>query len=104
MTTFVSSAPVACTAVLSIDDLPRRLRPVVEELMYILIPSASELEIPGDDPLTAAWFTRWERTPSGTLSARQVITGLADELADFTAALSALRSRHGFEAELRLVD
>lgn len=106
MTTFVSSAPVACTAVLSVDALPRTLRPAVEELMYRHIPSVSELEIPGIDPLEATWFTRWERSPAmpGTLCTRQVLTGLNDELSAFSAALDALRRTHSFDAELRLVD
>ncbi|QGU01636.1 hypothetical protein CKALI_03775 [Corynebacterium kalinowskii] len=106
MTTFINLAPVACTAVLRIDDLPRRLRPVVEELMYAYIPSASELEIPGIDPLEATWFTRWERSAdvAGAVSTRQVITGLDSELADFGAALDKLRATTGFSAELRLVD
>ncbi|MEJ5998509.1 hypothetical protein [Corynebacterium sp. H130] len=104
MTTFLTHTPVACTAVLRISRLPRRLRPVVEELMYRLIPSDSELEIPGADPLGTAWCTRWERSGVGTVETRQVLTGLPDELAEFATSLGELCAQYDCEAELRLVD
>lgn len=55
------SAPVRpiTSGVLIIESMPARLRPRVEELMVTCLPSASTWEIPGDDPLTAQWCTRW---------------------------------------------
>lgn len=104
MTTFLTRTPVACTAVLCINDLPRRYRLDVEELMYRLIPSTSELEIPGCDPLDATWCTRWERSGPGLVATRQVITGLDVELAEFGEALAQLQHQVGFESDLTLVD
>lgn len=105
MTTFVTHAPVACTAVLLIDAMPRKLRPDVEELMVRCIPSAPELEIPGIDPLEATWCTRWERSIlPGTIGTRQVITGTAEELELFMRELTQLRQRYEFDVSMRLVD
>lgn len=106
MTTFLQSAPVACTAVLSIDGLPRSLRLAVEELMVRCIPSPSELVVPGIDPMDACWFTKWERSGHNPrlLSARQVLTGTPEELECFVRELSALAVARGFQASLRVVD
>ncbi|MEJ5928917.1 hypothetical protein WG915_09875 [Corynebacterium sp. H128] len=106
MTTFMTREAVACTAVLAIDELPRRLRPVVEELMVDCIPSPPGLDIPGADPLTVDWFTRWERSASSPakVGTRQVITGHSHEIEDLGTALEQLRQTWGFELRLSIVD
>lgn len=96
--------------------MPVRLRPVVEDLMARVIESESEFVVPGDDPLTAQWCTRWHKdypgdnivalaagratgTPCG-VGCRQVLTGTRAELVAFAAEMSQLARAHGFSAQL----
>lgn len=100
------AAQIACTAVLAIDGLPRSLRMHVEQLMVECIPSPAELYVPGVDPLTAAWCTRWERSSSDRrkVACRQVLTGSLAELKLFDARLAELAGECGCQAGLRIVD
>lgn len=110
------AAAATATTVLRISGMPVRLRPVVEDLMARVIESESEFVVPGDDPLTAQWCTRWHKdypgdnivaladgratgTPCG-VGCRQVLTGTREELTDFAAELSQLAGAYGFSAQL----
>ena len=62
------------TAVLRVSGMPTRLRPAIERAMVQCISTPSEYVVPGDDPLTAQWCTRWYRD-----------TGFDDDLATLAA-------------------
>lgn len=116
---FVSAqAAATCAvqpAVLHISGMPIRLRPVVEDAMVRLVPSESGFVVPGDDPLTAQWCTRWHKdlpgdnlyalygasqhVPAG-VGCRQLITGTDSELAALRAELCQLAERYGFTVRL----
>ncbi|MDU0479243.1 hypothetical protein QVA66_08320 [Staphylococcus chromogenes] len=111
MTTFSpqrshADVQTASTAVLEIDGLPRSLRLAVEQLMVDCIRSESELFVPGADPLTANWCTRWSRSATNprTIACRQVLTGTTAELELFDDTLAAFARAKGFAAEVRIVD
>lgn len=117
------SAPVRpiTSGVLIIESMPARLRPRVEELMVTCLPSASTWEIPGDDPLTAQWCTRWykdwpgqdlaalaagtgsdfDAVPPG-IGCRQVLTGTHAELHALETAVRDLAQRYCFSARLSM--
>lgn len=88
------------TAVLTIRNLPRQLRPTIESAMVVCIPSPSELDFSGQDPLTADWCTSWRRSPDNrrTVECREMITGTDRELGYLRAVLSGLAEEHDFEA------
>lgn len=105
-----------CTAVLQISGMPRCLRPAIERAMARCIRSESEFIVPGDDPLTAQWCTRWCRdadwdpvsgkTLGGTargvgIGCRQVLTGTPSELEALGRAVEMLAGEYGFRAVVK---
>lgn len=102
------------TAVLTIVGMPRTLRPAIERAMARCITTESEFIVPGDDPLTAQWYTRWyrdmpgdaelARVATGTLpvgiGCRQVLTGTHEELAALGRAVELLAGEYGFNARV----
>ena len=110
------------TAVLRVSGMPTRLRPAIERAMVQCISSSSEYVVPGDDPLTAQWCTRWYRDTGfdddlATLAAfpgvelpqpraekcvgcRQVITGTAHELRALNSVVATLAEEFGFSARV----
>ncbi|WP_296133047.1 hypothetical protein ACKFRM_06420 [Corynebacterium sp. YSMAA1_1_D6] len=97
-----------CTAVLQISGMPRTLRPAIERAMARCIRTESEFIVPGDDPLTAQWCTRWHRdggwdpvsgrtTPAG-IGCHQVITGTPSELDALDSAVGLVAGEYGFHA------
>ncbi|APT82213.1 hypothetical protein [Corynebacterium ammoniagenes] len=110
------------TAVLRVSGMPTRLRPAIERAMVQCISTPSEYVVPGDDPLTAQWCTRWYRDSGfnddlATLAAfpgvelpepraekcvgcRQVITGTAHELRALDAVVTTLAEEFGFSARV----
>lgn len=108
-----------CTAVLQISGMPRSLRPAIERAMARCISSESEFIVPGDDPLTAQWCTRWHRDPlwdvvgikadnaapdnAGGLGigCQQVITGTPSELDALGRAVEMLAGEYGFRGVVK---
>ena len=111
-----------CTAVLQISGMPRNLRPAIERAMARCISSESEFIVPGDDPLTAQWCTRWHRDPvwdplSGRvpdnvdkgadnagglgIGCQQVITGTPSELDALGRAVEMLAGEYGFRGVVK---
>lgn len=108
-----------CTAVLQISGMPRNLRPAIERAMARCISSESEFIVPGDDPLTAQWCTRWHRDPlwdvvgikadsaapdnAGGLGigCQQVITGTPSELDALGRAVEMLAGEYGFRGVVK---
>lgn len=110
------------TAVLRVSGMPTRLRPAIEHAMVQCISTQSEYVVPGDDPLTAQWCTRWYRDTGfdddlATLAAfpgvelpqpraekcvgcRQVITGTAHELRALNSVVATLAEEFGFSARV----
>ncbi|MDN6739833.1 MAG: hypothetical protein L0L74_07005 [Corynebacterium casei] len=110
------------TAVLRVSGMPTRLRPAIERAMVQCISTQSEYVIPGDDPLTAQWCTRWYRDTGfdddlATLAAfpgvelpapraekcvgcRQVITGTSHELRALNSVVATLAEEFGFSARV----
>ena len=110
------------TAVLRVSGMPTRLRPAIERAMVQCISTPSEYVVPGDDPLTAQWCTRWYRDTGfdddlATLAAfpgvelpqpraekcvgcRQVITGTAHELRALNSVVATLAEEFGFSARV----
>lgn len=110
------------TAVLRVSGMPTRLRPAIERAMVQCISTQSEYVVPGDDPLTAQWCTRWYRDTGfdddlATLAAfpgvelpqprtekcvgcRQVITGTAHELRALNSVVATLAEEFGFSARV----
>lgn len=110
------------TAVLRVSGMPTRLRPAIERAMVQCISTQSEYVVPGDDPLTAQWCTRWYRDTGfdddlATLAAfpgvelpqpraekcvgcRQVITGTAHELHALNSVVATLAEEFGFSARV----
>ena len=110
------------TAVLRVSGMPTRLRPAIERAMVQCISTQSEYVVPGDDPLTAQWCTRWYRDTGfdddlATLAAfpgvelpqpraekcvgcRQVITGTVHELRALNSVVATLAEEFGFSARV----
>ena len=110
------------TAVLRVSGMPTRLRPAIERAMVQCISTQSEYVVPGVDPLTAQWCTRWYRDTGfdddlATLAAfpgvelpqpraekcvgcRQVITGTAHELRALNSVVATLAEEFGFSARV----
>ncbi|WP_244892900.1 hypothetical protein [Corynebacterium stationis] len=110
------------TAVLRVSGMPTRLRPAIERAMVQCISTQPEYVVPGDDPLTAQWCTRWYRDTGfdddlATLAAfpgvelpapraekcvgcRQVITGTAHELRALNSVVATLAEEFGFSARV----
>ena len=110
------------TAVLRVSGMLTRLRPAIERAMVQCISTPSEYVVPGDDPLTAQWCTRWYRDTGfdddlATLAAfpgvelsqpraekcvgcRQVITGTAHELRALNSVVATLAEEFGFSARV----
>ena len=110
------------TAVLRVSGMPTRLRPAIERAMVQCISTQSEYVVPGDDPLTAQWCTRWYRDTGfdddlATLAAfpgvelpqpraekcvgcRQVITGTSHELRALNSVVATLAEEFGFSARV----
>src|SRR5690625_906789 len=110
------------TAVLRVSGMPTRLRPAIERAMVQCISTPSEYVVPGDDPLTAQWCTRWYRDTGfdddlATLAefpgvelpgrraekcvgCRQGITGTAHELRARNSVVAALAEEFGFSARV----
>ena len=110
------------TAVLRVSGMPTRLRPAIERAMVQCISTPSEYVVPGDDPLTAQWCTRWYRDTGfdddlATLAAfpgvelpqpraekcvgcRQVITGTSHELRALNSVVATLAEEFGFSARV----
>ena len=100
------------TAVLQISGMPRALRPAIERAMARCIRSESEFIVPGDDPLTAQWCTRWRRDADwdpvsgkklggerarGGIGCHQVLTGTPSELEALGRAVEMLAGEYGFQ-------
>lgn len=84
--------------VLTIEAMPRGLRPVVEALMVDCLRTPSDLRYPGADPLKDdGWFTAWQRDPKG-LRCRQILAAPAEELHSFSDELDRLSERYRFDA------
>lgn len=84
--------------VLTIEAMPRGLRPVVEALMVDCLRTPSDLRYPGADPLKDdGWFTAWQRDPKG-LRCRQILAAPAEELNSFSDELDRLSERYRFDA------
>ena len=95
--------------------MPRNLRPAIERAMARCISSESEFIVPGDDPLTAQWCTRWHRDPvwdplSGRvpdnadglgIGCQQVITGTPSELDALGSAVEMLAGEYGFRGVVK---
>lgn len=105
-----------CTAVLQISGMPRSLRPAIERAMARCIRSESEFIVPGDDPLTAQWCTRWRRDPvwdvvgikddnAGCtgIGCQQVLTGTPSELEALGRAVEMLAGEYGFRGVVKRV-
>ena len=109
-----------CTAVLEISGMPRSLRPAIERAMARCIRSESEFIVPGDDPLTAQWCTRWRRDSvwdpmSGRalgsaaaanagctgIGCQQVLTGTPSELEALGRAVEMLAGEYGFRGVVK---
>ncbi|OFN34216.1 hypothetical protein FQN05_00145 [Corynebacterium aurimucosum] len=112
-----------CTAVLQISGMPRSLRPAIERAMARCIRSESEFIVPGDDPLTAQWCTRWRRDPlwdvvgikadnaanaakgvdnTGVgIGCQQVLTGTPSELEALGRAVEMLAGEYGFRGVVK---
>ena len=104
-----------CTAVLEISGMPRSLRPAIERAMARCIRSESEFIVPGDDPLTAQWCTRWRRDPLWDvvsmnvpdnadglgIGCQQVITGTPSELDALGRAVEMLAGEYGFRGVVK---
>ena len=110
------------TAVLRVSGMPTRLRPAIERAMVQCISTQSEYVVPGDDPLTAQWCTRWYRDTGfdddlASLAAfpgvelpqpraekcvgcRQVITGTSHELRALNSVVATLAEEFGFSARV----
>ena len=105
---------LAGCVVLHIEGMPRRLRPVIEQLMVSHLPTPATLTIPGEDPLEANWCTRWYRCAVDNIlflpgvsddaatgvGCRQVLSGEPAELAALGEAVMDLAHRYGFSARL----
>ena len=114
----VNGGVTVVTGVLKISGMPRSLRSKIEHAMDRCIRTESEFIIPGDDPLTAQWCTRWFRdglsvaalAQGGSACARsgngigchQVLTGTREELDALDCVVRYLAQRHGFTAAVRL--
>ncbi|MFH0412799.1 hypothetical protein ACG98H_12235 [Corynebacterium sp. L4756] len=118
-----AAEPAVGTAVLRVSGMPARLRPAVERAMVQCIHTTSEYVVPGDDPLTAQWCTRWYRDNGmrddlASLAAfpgvelpepraekcvgcRQVITGTASEFRALNSVLTTLAEEFGFDASVQ---
>ncbi len=112
-----------CTAVLQISGMPRSLRPAIERAMARCIRSESEFIVPGDDPLTAQWCTRWRRDPlwdvvgikddnaanaakgvdntGAGIGCQQVLTGTPSELEALGRAVEMLAGEYGFRGVVK---
>ena len=114
----VNGGATVVTGVLKISGMPRSLRSEIERAMDRCIRTESEFIIPGDDPLTAQWCTRWFRdglsvaalarggkacahSDSG-IGCHQVLTGTREELDALDCVVRYLAQRHGFTAAVRL--
>ena len=113
------------TAVLRVSGMPTRHRAAIERAMVQCVSTQSEYVVPGDDPLTAQWCTRWYRDTGfaddlASLAAfpgvelpkpraekcvgcRQVITGTAHELRALDSVVSTLAEEFGFNASVEAV-
>ena len=118
-------AVAVTTAVLRVSGMPTRHRAAIERAMVQCISTSSEYVVPGDDPLTAQWCTRWYRDTGfaddlASLAAfpgvqlpeprlekcvgcRQVITGTAHELRALDTVVSTLAEEFGFSARVESV-
>ncbi|MGD7002841.1 hypothetical protein [Corynebacterium halotolerans] len=101
----VAATEQAQTAVLTIRNLPRRLRSNVESAMVVCIPSPSELFMTDADPLTANWCTSWYRSSfsSGQIDCRETITGTERELGHLRDMLGSMAREHDFDASVRII-
>ena len=106
------------TAVLTISGMPRKLRASVETAMHSCVGSPSYFIVPGDDPLTAQWCTRWHKdsvdemallaagqaaevAPVG-IGCHQVLTGTRQEFTALKTEIAALGEQFGFQAFLKI--
>lgn len=116
----IGAAPAAApitSGILTIEAMPSRLRPVVEQLMVDCLRTESTWVVPGDDPLNAQWCTRWHkdwpgedlaslaagtaRLPAG-IGCRQVLTGTHSELEQLSRALAQLAENYCFSARVTM--
>lgn len=97
--------PATRTAVLSVSGMPRELRSRIERAMDRCLRSDPAPALPGTDPISADWFTRWERDRSVAhfyaVRCRQVLTGTPVELENLERELRLLAEDYGFEAAIR---
>ncbi|KQB85137.1 hypothetical protein [Corynebacterium oculi] len=109
MTTLLLDTPVESLAegsteifhgVLSIEAMPRALRPRVEALMVECLLSQPPAAQPGVDPLDAHWCTRWGRAGLGIVRCREPLTATREEFQRFERALVALAQAEGFSASV----
>lgn len=93
------------TAVLTIHNLPRDLRPSVESAMVVCIPSPSALKFSGEDPRYANWCTTWHPSQENrrSVECRELITGTERELGHLRDILSSMAQEHCFDAALSLL-
>ncbi|QNQ90624.1 hypothetical protein GP475_08210 [Corynebacterium poyangense] len=89
-------------AVLTIEDLPRRLRLAVESTLCLCLPEPSKLvPLPGTPLWDCRWFTRWHHH-EGRLSCCEVINGTGEQLEDLAEVLGAMAREHGFTVQVDL--
>lgn len=91
-------------AVLRVEGLPRKLRPVVEDLMQRCLPTQPPAQPSGtlDDLLAAADCTHWNPDPGhrGAVRCAQELKAPRRELEDLAVQLEELAAAHRFRAEL----
>lgn len=113
--TTAQDAPTS--GVLIIESMPACLRATVETLMVNCLRSESTWEVPGEDPLTAQWCTRWykdwpgedlaslaagsSRVPSG-IGCRQVLTATVRELEALERGIAKLAEDYCFSAQVTM--
>ncbi|MCH6197537.1 hypothetical protein MHT86_08520 [Corynebacterium mastitidis] len=112
MTTLLLDHPVdssvgadaeVCYCVLTIERMPIALRAGVEALMVLCVPSQPLAALPGADPLSAHWCTRWERAGRGLTGCREVLAAPRAELRRLAAALRERAEAEGFYASVEEV-
>ncbi|MDY3126749.1 MAG: hypothetical protein SOW59_01260 [Corynebacterium sp.] len=107
--------------VLKIAGMPKQLRARVESIIVECVRTESIIALPGQDPLTAQWFTHWFiDSPVGLesedavvcflqagrpsvrrfIGCHQVISGTVTELTELQRHLSELAERYGFRVEV----
>ena len=89
-----------------LTSVPVAARLVVEEAMVECLRSPSQISLPGQDPLTANWFTAWRTTPGmrRRVDCDQLLSGHPEEVRDLELRLDALAEAWGFSTEIICAD